>query len=54
MITTRTPSSPSRSRKIPGNSWRMATVMVFIFGCRSIHSVAIGPAFSTRRNSLME
>jgi hypothetical protein len=31
----------------------MATVMVFIFGWRSIHTVAIAPLFSTRTNSLM-
>jgi hypothetical protein len=31
----------------------MATVIVFILGWRSIQSVAIGPFFSTRRNSLI-
>jgi len=52
--TTRTASSASRPAKIPGNSLRMATVIVFIFGCRSIHSVATGPLRSTRRNSLID
>src|SRR5262245_22563256 len=50
--TTRTASSASSAAKIPGNSLRIATVMVFIFGWRSIHSVATGPRRSTRRNSL--
>src|SRR5438874_10024220 len=50
--TTRTPSSASRPAKIAGNSFRMATVIVFIFGWRSIQSVATGPLRSTRRNSL--
>src|SRR5919197_2605327 len=49
---TRTVSSPSRTWKIPGNSLRMATVIVFIFGWRSIQIVATGPFRSTRRNSL--
>ena len=52
-MTTRTVSSASRPAKIPGNSLRMATVIVFILGWRSIQSVATGPFFSTRRNSLM-
>ncbi len=52
-MTTRTVSSASRPAKIPGNSLRMATVIVFILGWRSIQSVAIGPFFSTRRNSLI-
>src|SRR5215813_5523562 len=51
-ITTRTASSASSEAKMPGNSLRIATVIVFIFGWRSIHSVATGPVRSTRRNSL--
>src|SRR5215470_16988555 len=51
-ITTRTASSASSEAKMPGNSLRIATVIVFIFGWRSIHSVATGPRRSTRRNSL--
>src|SRR5262249_35551998 len=49
---TRTASSASSEAKMPGNSLRIATVIVFIFGWRSIHSVATGPVRSTRRNSL--
>src|SRR5437870_1326995 len=51
--TTRTPSSASSPAKMPGNSFRIATVIVFILGWRSIHSVATGPLRSTRRNSLI-
>src|SRR5215470_20107968 len=51
-MTTRTAASASSAAKMPGNSLRIATVMVFIFGWRSIHSVATGPRCSTRRNSL--
>src|SRR5437667_1345642 len=50
---TRTPSSASSPPKMAGNSFRMATVSVFIFGCRSIQRVATAPVRSTRRNSLM-
>src|SRR5439155_1512114 len=53
ITTTRTASSRSRSMNSAGNSLRMATVIVFIFGWRSIHTVAIAPFRSTRRNSLI-
>src|SRR5688572_20240174 len=53
MTTTRTSSAASRSRKMPGNSLRMATVIVFILGWRSIQTVAAGPCRSTLRNSPM-
>ena len=43
----------SSEPKMPGNSSRMATVMVFIFACRSIHTVATAPARSTLKNSLI-
>ena len=51
---TRTPSSASSPPKMPGNSLRMATVIVFILGCRSIQRVATAPFRSTRRNSLID
>ena len=50
---TRTLSSASSEPKMPGNSLRMATVMVFIFACRSIHTVAMAPLRSTRRKSVI-
>ena len=53
ITTTRTHSSASSPAKMPGNSFRMATVIVFIFGCRSIQRVATAPRRSTRKNSLM-
>src|SRR5256885_2975399 len=51
--TTRTDSSASSPAKIPGNSLRIATVIVFILAWRSIQTVATAPARSTLRNSLM-
>jgi hypothetical protein len=53
MTMTRTSSAASRPWKIPGNSFRMATVIVFIFGWRSIQIVATGPRRSTLMNSLI-
>ena len=52
MTITRTDSSPSSTWKMPGNSLSIATVIVFIFGWRSIQMVASGPLRSTLRNSL--
>src|SRR3989442_9628871 len=50
---TRIASAASRSAKMPGNSWRMATVIVFILAWRSIQTVATGGFRSTLRNELI-
>src|SRR5438128_12121592 len=52
--TARTAASASRPAKIPGNSLRMATVIVFIFAWRSIQIVATAPVRSTLRKPLMD
>src|SRR6266571_3241704 len=54
IMITRTPSSASSPAKSPGNSLRIATVIVFIFGWRSIQIVATAPVRSTLRKPLMD